>query len=104
MEIDNIISPKKPLKAGRVSVVDTSKKYQLLYSKLLKENIVICMAKDKLKEVRDKFPNMAIYFPPEIEEMKRIYDKFSDNPEKRKFIKVLNHIKKNFSAWVVPKG
>ena len=71
-------------------------KWLLLDSKLLDgEHVLIVLEKRWLTEARQAYPGKVIYFPPEVEELKRI----KDHPETIKF---LHQIKKEFGAWIVP--
>ena len=71
-------------------------KWLLLDSKLLDgEHVLVVFEKRWLKEARQAHPGTVIYFPPEVEELKRI----KDAPDTIKF---LHRIKKEFGAWIVP--
>ena len=71
-------------------------KWLLLDSKLLDgEHVLVVFEKRWLTEARRAHPGTVIYFPPEIEELKRV----KDAPDTIKF---LHRIKKEFGAWIVP--
>lgn len=71
-------------------------KWLFLDSKLLDgEHVLVVFEKRWLTEARQAYPGTVIYFPPEIEELKRI----KDAPDTIKF---LHRIKKEFGAWIVP--
>ena len=71
-------------------------KWLLLDSKLLDgEHVLVVFEKRWLTEARQAHPGTVIYFPPEIEELKRV----KDAPDTIKF---LHRIKKEFGAWIVP--
>jgi len=73
-----------------------SLKWLLLDSKLLDgEHVLVVFEKRWLTEARQAHPGTVIYFPPEVEELKRI----KDAPDTIKF---LHRIKKEFGAWIVP--
>lgn len=73
-----------------------ARKWLLLDSKLLDgEHILLVFEKRWLQEARQTYPGKVIYFPPEVEELKRV----KDHPETIKF---LHRIKKEFGAWIVP--
>ena len=73
-----------------------SLKWLLLDSKLLDgEHVLVVFEKRWLTEARQAYPGKVIYFPPEIEELKRV----KDAPDTIKF---LHQIKKEFGAWIVP--
>lgn len=59
------------------------------------EQLVIVSEKRFLGEARQANPGRALYFPPEIEELKR----FKDDPDA---IKAVHRVKKTFGAWLVP--
>lgn len=72
------------------------RKWLLLDSKLLEgEHILLVFEKRWLTEARQTYPGKVIYFPLEVEELKRV----KDHPETIKF---LHRIKKEFGAWIVP--
>ena len=72
------------------------RKWLLLDSKLLDgEHVLVVFEKRWLTEARQAHPGTVIYFPPEIEELKRV----KDAPDTIKF---LHRIKKEFGAWIVP--
>ncbi len=89
--------PSKPPVAPSVPAsVPQNLKWLLLDSKLLEgERILLVFEKRWLTEARQAYPGTAIYFPPEVEELKRL----KDAPETIKF---LHRIKKEFGAWIVP--
>jgi len=78
------------------ATADADRKWLLLDSKLLDgECILLVFEKRWLAEARQAYPGMVIYFPPEVEELKRV----REFPETIKF---LHRIKKEFGAWIVP--
>jgi len=89
--------PSKPPVAPSVPAsVPQDLKWLLLDSKLLEgEHILIVFDKRWLTEARQAYPGTVIYFPPEVEELKRV----KDAPDTIKF---LHRIKKEFGAWIVP--
>ncbi len=73
-----------------------NQKWLLLDSKLLDgERVLLVFEKRWLTEARQTHPGTAIYFPPEVEELKRI----KNAPDT---IRLLHRIKKEFGAWIVP--
>jgi len=73
-----------------------ARKWLLLDSKLLDgERILLIFEKRWLAEARRAYPGTVIYFPLEVEELKRV----KDAPDTLKF---LHRIKKAFGAWIVP--
>ena len=81
---------------SKLAVMPADRKWLLLDSKLLEgERILLVFEKRWLTEARQAYPGKVIYFPPEVEELKRI----KDHPETIKF---LHQIKKEFGAWIVP--
>lgn len=89
--------PSKPLVAPSATAsVPQGLKWLLLDSKLLDgEHVLVVFEKRWLTEARQAYPGKVIYFPPEIEELKRV----KDAPDTIKF---LHQIKKEFGAWIVP--
>jgi len=59
------------------------------------EHVVIVFEKRWLQEARQALPGRVLYFPPEIEELKR----FKDDPEA---VRAIHRVKKEFGAWLVP--
>jgi len=77
-------------------VAPDGRKWLLLDSKLLEgERILLVFEKRWLEEARQAHPGTVIYFPPEVEELKRV----KGAPDTIKF---LHRIKKAFGAWIVP--
>jgi hypothetical protein len=72
-----------------------NKEYVLLDSKLLNEEVVLGLNTSLLDELRRKFPDRVIYFPPEIEEL-------WPYRESREFITKVHSAKRKFGAWIVP--
>jgi len=73
-----------------------SLEYVLIESKLLDgEKILLAFEKKSLKKLREQFPNIVIYFPPEINEL---YQHRDD----KEFIKKIHLVKKEFKGWIVP--
>jgi len=62
------------------------------------EQVLLVMQKKYLKEARKEHPGKVIYFPPEIEELKR----HKDMPEYEDYLKKVHMVKKKFDAWIVP--
>ena len=89
--------PSKPLVTPSATAsVPQGLKWLLLDSKLLDgEHVLVVFEKRWLTEARQAYPGTVIYFPPEIEELKRV----KDAPDTIKF---LHQIKKEFGAWIVP--
>lgn len=59
------------------------------------EKFLLVFDKSYLKEARQKYPDNAIYFPPEIRELYR-------NKDNKNFIKHVHLAKKEFKGWIVP--
>lgn len=82
--------PSKP------SAAPQGQKWLLLDSKLLDgERVLLVFEKQHLTEARQAHPGVVIYFPPEVEALKRV----KDAPDTIRF---LHQIKKEFGAWIVP--
>lgn len=72
--------------------------FVIIESKLLDgEKIILAFEKSSLKKLREKFPDLVIYFPPEIKELY----KHKDDTD---LIKKLHLVKKKFKGWIVPSG
>jgi len=59
------------------------------------ERFVLCLDRNALKKLRAMYPEMAIYFKPEMEEL----IKFKDDIE---HIRAVHKLKKKFRGWIVP--
>ena len=64
-------------------------------SKLLDDRFVLVYDKRDLQEVRETYPGLAIYFPPEAEELIRN----ADHPE---HVKTVHLFKKILGGWIIP--
>lgn len=71
-------------------------KWVLLESLLLEgEKILLVFEKCDLKEARAVYPDVTIYFPPEVEAL----FPFKGDED---LLRTVNTIKKRFKGWVVP--
>lgn len=71
-------------------------KWVLLESLLLDgDKILLVFDKSDLKEARAVYPDVTIYFPPEVEAL----FPFRDDED---LLRTVNTIKKRFKGWVVP--
>ena len=71
-------------------------KWVLLESLLLNgEQILLVMEKQYLREARKAYPDVTLYFPPEVEEL---YPYMHDT----ELIRAVHLIKSRFKGWVVP--
>ena len=59
------------------------------------ERFILCLDRNALKNLRAMYPDIAIYFQPELEEM----IKFKDDIE---HIRAVHKLKKKFRGWIVP--
>jgi len=85
---------KDPWPAGPPGV-----RWLVLESRLLDdEQILVVFEKKHLKEARKAHPGKVIYFPPEIEELRR----HKDAPDYAQFLKSIHLVKKKFGGWIVP--
>jgi hypothetical protein len=74
-------------------------KWIVVESRLLDgEQILMVFEKKHLKEARKAHPGKVIYFPPEIEELRR----HKDAPGYARFLKSVHLVKKKFGGWIVP--
>lgn len=85
---------KPPRPAGPPGV-----KWIVVESRLLDgEQVLVVFEKKHLKEARKAHPGKVIYFPPEIEELRR----HKDVPDYARFLKSVHLVKKKFGGWIVP--
>jgi hypothetical protein len=76
-------------------------RWLVLESRLLDdEHILVVFEKNHLREARKAHPGKVIYFPPEIEELRR----HKDAPDYAQFLKSIHLVKKKFGGWIVPSG
>lgn len=76
-------------------------RWLVLESRLLDdEQILVVFEKKHLKEARKAHPGKVIYFPPEIEDLRR----HKDAPDYAKSLKSIHMVKKQFGGWIVPSG
>lgn len=74
-------------------------RWLVLESRLLDdEQILVVFEKKHLKDARKAHPGKVIYFPPEIEELRR----HRDAPDYARFLKSIHLVKKKFGGWIVP--
>ena len=74
-------------------------RWLVLESRLLDdEQILVVFEKKHLKEARKAHPGKVIYFPPEVEELRR----HKDAPDYAQFLKSIHLVKKKFGGWIVP--
>lgn len=59
------------------------------------ERFVLALDKKALRNLRATYPDMAIYFTPELEEL----IKFKEDPD---HIRAVHKLKKKFNGWIVP--
>ena len=101
MRMSDLAGTVTDVATGRASTppavpLSQDRKWLLLDSKLLDgERLLLVFEKRWLTEARQAYPGKVIYFPPEVEELKRI----KDAPDTIRF---LHRIKKEFGAWIVP--
>ncbi len=70
--------------------------YVLIESNLLDgEKILLAFEKKSLKKLKRQFPDIVIYFPPEINELYQ-------HKDDKEFIKKIHLVKKEFNGWIVP--
>jgi hypothetical protein len=62
------------------------------------ERILIVFEKNHLKEARNAHPGKVVYFPPEIDELRRN----KSAPGFPQFLRSVHLVKKTFGGWVVP--
>ena len=74
-------------------------RWLVLESRLLDdEPFLVVFDKTHLKDARKAHPGKVIYFPPEIEELRRC----KDAPDYAEFLTLVHLVKKKFGAWIVP--
>ena len=92
---------KQPEPAAKTSwsVGPPGVRWRVLKSRLLDdEPILIVFGKKNVREARMVHPDKVIYFPPEIEELRR----HKDAPDYPQILQSIHLIKKTFGAWIIP--
>lgn len=64
------------------------------------EQVLVVFEKKHLKEAEDAHPDKVIYFPPEIDELRR----HKDMPDFPQLLRTVHLVKKRLGGWVVPSG
>ena len=101
---DDLKERKPPVDAevmgmGEDSALVYDQKWVVIESRLLSgEQILLVLEKKHLKEARVAHPDKVIYFPPEVDELRREMDA----PDFSQFLKSMHLVKKTFSGWVCP--
>lgn len=91
--------PPEPTATGSWPAGPPGVRWLVLESRLLDdEQILVVFEKKHLKDARKAHPGKVIYFPPEIEELRR----HKDAPDYAQFLKSIHLIKKKFGGWIVP--
>ena len=72
-------------------------KWIVFRSSVLDDRFMLLYDKKDLKEAREAHPDLAIYFPPEIEDL---LDKVEVDVEGARII----HELKKLGGWIIPKG
>lgn len=62
------------------------------------EQILVVFEKKHLKEAESAHPDKVIYFPPEIDELRR----HKDTPGFPQLLRTVHLVKKRLGGWVVP--
>jgi len=88
-----------PLAAAPKAIPDP--KWLIVKSRLLDgEQILVVFEKKHLKEAENAHPDKVIYFPPEIEELRR----HRGTPDFPQLLRTVHLVKKRLGGWVVPSG
>ena len=96
MKTDELAPARPGLPAGEFPESIEGAKWLVIESALLDgEHVVIVLEKRWLKEARQENPGRVLYFPPEIQELKRFQDDLDA-------IKAIHRVKKHLGAWLVP--
>ena len=78
------------------SIESSKPDHYIIESGLLgNERFILALEKGALRNLRAMYPDMAIYFQPELEEL----IKFKDDIE---HIRAVHKLKKKFNGWIVP--
>ena len=62
------------------------------------EQVLVVFEKKHLKEAEREHPDKVIYFPPEIEELRR----HKGSPDFPQLLRTIHLVKKRLGGWVVP--
>lgn len=78
-------------------------RWYLIESTVFGDRFVYCTEKKLLKEVRRLFPGVAVYFPPEIEELYALEEGIT-REEWCELVRHIHLLKKKARGWIVPGG
>lgn len=70
-------------------------KYLIIKTKKSEEIILLC-EKSLLDEVKQQYPDKAIYFPQEIDTLYNLKEDASS-------VNIIHTVKKMFEGWIIPK-
>ena len=62
------------------------------------QSFLLVFEKTDLREARNAHPGKVIYFPAEIEELRRV----KDAPDYLKALEIIHLAKKRFGGWIIP--
>jgi len=79
----------------------TTARYYLIESTVLGDTFVLCTDKKLLKQVRQKFPGVTIYFLQEMEEVMALEDHM-EREEWCDYVRAVHKVKKMSKGWIIP--
>lgn len=81
------------------AVASPDQRWVVVKSRLLDgEQILVVFEKKDLKEAENEHPDKVIYFPPEIDELRR----HKGTPDFPQLLRTVHLVKKRLGGWVVP--
>jgi len=91
----------KPMPARECTKDADDVKWYVINSGVLDDRFVLCMRRSLYHEVTARFPDMVIYFLPEMEELLALRDEMEHEAWHR-MVREVHLTKKTFRGWVVP--
>jgi hypothetical protein len=77
--------------------------WYVIESTVFGDRFVYCTEKKALKDVRKRFPDLAVYFPPETEELLALEETMTRD-EWCLLVRRVHMLKKRVKGWIVPSG
>lgn len=91
---------KKPQKPTPKLVDCHGRLWSLIEIDAIGDRIIYCKEKRLLKQIRERFPDLAVYFPPEMDKIKEWFDTMGHD-EAILLFKRIHGLKKKTKGWIV---
>ncbi|MHC4253375.1 MAG: hypothetical protein ACYS9X_30015 [Planctomycetota bacterium] len=77
--------------------------WYVINSTVFADRFVYCTEKKALKSVREQLPHLAVYFPPEADELLAL-EETMPREEWCRLVRRVHALKKRVKGWIVPSG